>query len=262
MFAIRDDLPAAVKINVSTQHVKRSVIRLCYKTLDFSLYKFAEQILMKKTNIWFITSYQLIIINRTNFKMMMNRLWYLRTRETQQSRCGYLLRWLLFRCHQAPLRVIIPPEMLRSCWFVHIAFCLLKKSYPWNVQELLVSGPLWQTERANQNFILQVFKMASWCVRNLLDDNMIDIVEAKRARHKRPLFTLCWHSWLCFGHQATTLQNSLSGENRGSVTLISIVLNFRRREASLSWWSLPVCPQLRHWQTGPGWSLTSSLRCR
>ena len=49
MFAIRDDLPVAVKIDVSTQHVKRSVIRLCYKTLDFSLYNFADQILMKKT---------------------------------------------------------------------------------------------------------------------------------------------------------------------------------------------------------------------
>ena len=38
------------------------------------------------------------------------------------------------------------------------SYCIvpLLKDYPCNAQELLVSGPLWQTERANQNFILQV----------------------------------------------------------------------------------------------------------
>ena len=170
----------------------------------------------------------------------MIRLWYLRTRETQETRCGYLPRWLLFRCHQAPLRVIIPPEMLRNCWFVHIAVWPPKKGYPWNVQELLVSGPLWQTERANQNFILQVFQTSNWGVRNQLDDNMIEIVEAKRARDKRPLFTLCRHSWLGFRHQASALQNSLSGEKMGSVTLTVDCSKFQE-EGSESFLMVSAC---------------------
>ena len=98
-------------------------------------------------------------------------------------RCGYLQRLLLFRCHQAPLTVIIPPEMLRSCWFVQTVFdfsaipIISKKYFPFNVlQELLVSGPLWQTERANQNFILQVgireipkSMPTNWCDSNCRD---------------------------------------------------------------------------------------------
>ena len=45
-----------------------------------------------------------------------------------------------------------------------------------------------------------------------IDNNEIHIAEAKRPRHKRPLFPLCWNPGLGFGHKTSTLQNSLSGE--------------------------------------------------
>ena len=53
-----------------------------------------------------------------------------------------------------------------------------------------------------------------WNTQIELDNNAVDIVEKKRPGHKRPLLPLCWNSGLCFGHQASTLQNSLSGERK------------------------------------------------
>ena len=198
---------------------------------------------------------------------MMICLWYLRTRETQEeTTCGFLPRWLLFRCHQAPLRVIIPPEMLRSCWFVHMTLCLAKKYYPWNAQELLVSGPLWQTERANQNFILQVpiHELPKWSLIYQLI-TMKFILQRRKGRGTRGLSSLfvgTLDSVLDTKPPPYRILYQVRNRDWQWLDLHLSWPSFRRREASRSWWFLPACLQRRRWQTGPGWSLTSCLRCR
>ena len=172
---------------------------------------------------------------------MMICLWYLRTRETQETRCGYRPRLLLFRCHQVPLRVIIPPEMLGSCWFVHMAVRLAK----WLSLKCTGVAGLWST-LANRKGQPKLHPSGSkpWSTQMEHDNNAIDIVEAKRPRHKRPLFPLCWNAGLSFGHEASTLQNSLSGEKLRPPAMqarFAFDLTFIQEEGSESFLMVSAC---------------------
>ena len=156
--------------------------------------------------------------------------------------------------------------MLRSCWFVQTVFdfsaipIISKKYFPFNVlQELLVSGPLWQTERANQNFILQVgireipkSMPTNWCDSNCRDGK----AEGQRVclPSLSELLTLFWTPSLRLTEFSTRCEKGAIGviymfhlqeEGSESFLMISACMSSTEALADWAWLESDLLPKMQ-----------------
>ena len=156
--------------------------------------------------------------------------------------------------------------MLRSCWFVQTVFdfsaipVISKKYFPFNVlQELLVSGPLWQTERANQNFILQVgireipkSMPTNWCDSNCRDGK----AEGQRVclPSLSELLTLFWTPSLRLTEFSTRCEKVAIGviymfhlqeEGSESFLMISACMSSTEALADWAWLESDLLPKMQ-----------------